>query len=159
MAKALLLSAALFLLPALALGEVPVRFKSDSPFAVQASATGIASRNSDGISLFLDSIELQAQDKVPISIRVTGMRIGVAFVNSPIGRWDVSHWSSLAVLNEDLSPGRLIEIKKVAVEIPVGDLSMKDRWLLIEVQIIAPNGAKATTYAHTSRRIFEGQDF
>jgi hypothetical protein len=159
MAKALLLSGTLLLFPAFALGEVPVRFAPESPFAVRAYATGIASRNSEGVSLFLDSIKLEVDERSPVAIHVTGLRIGVAFMNSAIGRWDISHWSSVGVLDKHLSPSNPLELKKVAVEISVGDVSLKDRWLLIEVQIVAPTGQKGTTYAHTSRKVFDGQDF
>lgn len=139
--------------------EQDVKFTTDANFTVKPLASGIVSRTSDGLSLLLYDVVL-ATDSADL-VTPKSFRVGVAFEDPAIGRWNVSHWSPYIDINSSFDATGTLEIKRVAVDIATADTPLEGRWLLIEVRYVSKrlNGVMASSYAHSSRTIFDGQRY
>jgi hypothetical protein len=141
------------------LAEQNVTFTTDVNFTIRPSASGIVSRSRDSLSLLLYDVTLVSQD--PTSATPRSCRVGIAYGDPSTGRWNVSHWSPHIDINAPFDLTGTLEVKRVGLSIPTASSSLKGRWLVIEVRYVSHrlNGVIASSYAHSSRAIFDGQDY
>lgn len=141
------------------LAEQDVKFSTEVNFTVRPSASGIVSRSADGLSLFLYDVTLVTDD--PGRATPRSFRVGIAFEDPAIGRWNVSNWSPYVDIKSAFDATGTLEVKRIDLRIPTASASLKGRWLVIEIRYVSHglNGAIATSYAHSSRAIFDGQGY
>jgi hypothetical protein len=146
----------LFLIATLALShlvsaEQDVRFTTNCPWAYTPFAEGIVSRTRTGVSLSLHRVQLTFTSKVEVSpIKILRYRFGVVLEGAESGTWRASHWSVYAPVNAYIAPGGILEMKNVAVSIPINSqLSLKGRWLVVQVEGEARSGRRGYTVAHS----------
>ena len=141
------------------LAEQDVKFSTDVNFTVRPSASGIVSKSADALSLFLYDVTLVTDD--PSRATPRSFRVGIAFEDPAIGRWNVSNWSPHVDIKSAFDATGMLEVKRIDLSIPTGNASLKGRWLVIEIRYVSHsfNGAIATSYAHSSRAIFDGQGY
>lgn len=141
--------------PTTLLAEHDVSFSTDVNFSVKPSASGIVSRSAAALSLFLYDVTLVAGD--PGSVTPKAFRVGIAYHDQMIGRWNVSHWSPSIEIKSAFDATGTLEVKRVDLGIPTPNAPLKGRWLVLEISYAAHrlNGVIATSYAHSSRDIFD----
>ena len=142
--------------PPTLLAEHDVKFSTDVNFAIRPSGSGIVARSDAALSLYLYDVTLVTDH--PNLVTPKAFRVGIAFEDPTIGRWDVSSWSPYIEIKSVFDATGTLEVKRIDLSIPTSSAPLKGRWLVIEISYVSHslNGVIATSYAHSSRTIFDG---
>lgn len=131
---------------------VPIVITPGHPkFSVLGTIAGTVRSKYPFVRVKVDAFTLRAVGEE----RVTSIRLGLVRYIDDRGHWRTESWSEAVPVNKDLERGTTTTILPFEALIPIDQMgSLKDYWVLLEVELASNDEGRHTVYSHSNQNIF-----